>query len=266
MKKQALVFFVSLFFISSLSSVLFAEPLNNLKEFLEIDEDDEIPTSKKIIWFPTVEPEISLTWGTKIPFRRDLRSPAPSEELIFSYDAKEFRFDGGLQYQANQFDFTSHFFYMPTFYNTFQAGIGVNFHFYRYFKEFSEYDLIGTLRFRWIRGPVFSLDWGAGYLYKIASIDAVSSYTPRIYNLSYNFDLILKWKIGSAFAFWCGLKLQDYFDYALAISPFYKVGFDIKCNSNMTFGLDCTLKYIDMFFSAVYLNEANLRLTCKVAI
>ena len=266
MKKQTHVFFSLFFILLFFCAKLTAEPLNDLKEFLEIYEDEDIPAAEKIVWFSTEPAEISITWAEKYPFRKDLRSPSPSEEIVFSYDAKEACIDFGFQYQANQLDFATHFFYMPTFYNAFQAGIGLNYHIYRYFKEFTESDFIGSFRFRWIRGPVFSFDLAAGYLYKIAAIDAIREYTQRIYNFSYHFDLILKWKIASVFDFWGGLKLQDYFDYPLAISPLYKIGIDVRCNPNLIWGAECTLKYVDMFFSAVYLNEMSLRLFCKVAI
>lgn len=255
-----IIFLISLLFVTSLS----AEPLDDLKNFLEIEEDEDIPAEKKIVWFHTVNPEHSITWAQSIPVKKDLRANSPAEQMIFAYDAKEVRMDVGFQYQADQFDFATHFFYMPTFYNTFQAGIGLNYHFYRYFNEFSENDFIESLRFRWIRNPVFSFEIGAGYIYKIASIDAVKSYASRIYNFSYHFDLLLNWKIKQMFDLWFSLKLQDYFDYPLAISPFYKFGFDVKCGSNLVLGTDFSLKFVDMFFSAVYLNQSVARVFCKV--
>lgn len=266
MKKQAFVFFI-VFLISAFFSVsLAAEPLDDIKEFLELDQEEDIPSSKKIVWFPETSGKLSITWALAAPFRKDLRSTSPAEQLIFSYDARELRIDAGLQYQANQFDFATHLYYMPTIHDFCQVGIGINYHYYRYFKEFSERDVIGTFRFRWIRGPVFSFELGAGYLYKVASIDAVREYTSNIYNFSYNFDLITSWQFTPAFDFWCGLKLQDYFDYPLALSPIYKLGMDFQCNPDITFGIDGSFKFIDMFFSAVYLNEAKLRLSLKVAI
>ncbi len=262
MTKRLFVFII--IFISFFTTILTAEPLDDLKDFLEIDEDADIPASKKIVWFHTVHPEHSITWAHSFPVKKDLRANTPAEQLIIAYDAKEIRIDAGLQYQANQVDFTTHFFYMPTFYNTFQAGIGLNYHAYRYIDEFYESDFIESLRFRWIRGPVFSLECGAGYLYKIASIDAVKSYSSRIYSFSYHFDLLLNWKIKQVFDLWCSLKLQDYFDYPLAISPFYKLGFDVKCGPNLILGADYSLKFVDMFFSAVYLNQSVARVFCKV--
>ena len=255
-----IIFFILLLFGTSLT----AEPLDDLKDFLEIDEDEDIPPAKKIVWFHTIEPEHSITWAQSIPLKKDLRANSPAEQMIFAYDAKEIRVDAGFQYQSNQFDFATHIFYMPTFYNTFQAGIGINYHLYRYFNEFSENDFIESLRFRWIRNPVFSFEVGAGYVYKIASIDAVKAYTKRIYNFSYHFDLLLNWKIKQVSNLWFILTLQDYFDYPLAISPFYKLGFDVKCGSDLILGTDFSLKFVDMFFSAVYLNQSVVRVFCKV--
>ena len=266
MKKQAFVFLVIILFSSLFCASLSAEPLDDIKEFLELDQEEDIKKKKKVVWFPEAQGQHTITWALAAPMRRDLRSTSPAEQLILSYDARELRFDAGLQYQANQYDFATHLYYMPTIHDICQVGIGINYHYYRYFNEFSERDVIGTLRFRWIKGPVFSFEVGAGYLYKVASIEAVREYTPNIYNFSYNFDFISSWQFTSSFDFWGGLKLQDYFDYPLALSPILKMGMDFKCNPNLTFGFDGSLKFIDMFFSAVYLNETKLRLLCKVAI
>ena len=60
------------------------------------------------------------------------------------------------------------------------------------------------------------------------------------------------------------MNLQDYFDYPLAISPFYKIGMDVAVRKELLLGMDYTLKFVDMFYSAVYLNEQVLRFTVKV--
>ena len=221
---------------------------------------------RRITWLSDQEPVISATWGYTAPFRRDLRTTSPAEEFITAFDMKELRVDWGVKYQVNQLDIASHIFYMPTINDVCQIGIGLNHHFYRYFGEFTENDFIITLRFRWIKGPVFSFENGAGYLFKTATIDAVKAYKPRINNLSYNYDLICRWQFVPAYGVWCGLQLQDFFDYPLAISPIYKFGMDLKCNPIITLGSDLSLKFVDMFFSAVYLNEVVLRFTCKVVI
>lgn len=250
MKKRQLVFFLFILIFSSFFTGLHA------------DESD----SGRITWLSDQKPVISGTWAYTAPFRRDLRTTSPAEEFIAALDMRELRADWGIKYQTSQLDIASHIFYMPTISNICQFGLGLNYHFYRYFGEFTENDFIVTLRFRWIKGPVFSFENGVGYLFKTATIDAIKEYKSRINNLSYNYDLICRWQFVPAFGLWCGLQLQDFFDYPLAISPIYKFGLDLKCNPTITLGSDLSLKYADMFFSAVYLNEAVLRFTCKVAI
>lgn len=211
-------------------------------------------------------PSFSAQWGLSLPARRDMRNPGPSEELIFAADFRELRLNSGIKYQANQLDITNRFIYMPTFLNAFQAGFGFYWHYYRYCNEFTENDLIVNLRFRWIKGPVFSLENASGFLFKFASIDAIRAIKPLIYNFSYNFELSANWHIFNRADLWCALVLQDYFDYALAISPFYKFGFDFAANKNIILGIDYTAKFIDMFYSAVYMNESLLRFTFKVVL
>ena len=223
--------------------------------------------SKTIInWISPEKQELSAQWAVIFPSRRDLRNPAPSGEFITAADLGELRVDSGIKFQAEQLDFTERVFYMPTFFNTFQAGFGFNYHFYRYFKTFTENDFIISTRFRWVRGPVFSFEIAPGLLFKFASIDAIREFKPIIFNFSYHFSLICNWFLFNRANFWCGLNLQDYFDYPLAISPFYKFGFDFAANKNIIMGIDYTLKFVDMFYSAVYLNESLLRLSFKVVI
>jgi len=221
---------------------------------------------RAVNFFTPAKPVITAQWGSAFPFKGDLRNPSPSEDFIISADFKELRFDAGLKYQNEQLDFTNNLYYMPTFNNAFQAGFGFTWHLYRYFKSFTENDFIVTTRFRWIKGPVFSFENGVGFLFKYASIDAVKDKMPLIYNFSYNFDISFNWKLFQKANVWCAVKFQDYFDYPLAISPFYKIGFDLQLEPGLIFGLDYSLKFVDMFFSAVYLNESILHLTMKVVL
>ena len=102
MKKQAFVFLVIILISSLFCASLSAEPLDGIKEFLELDQEEDIPSSKKVVWFPEAQGQHTITWALAAPMRRDLRSTSPAEQLILSYDARELRFDAGLQYQANQ--------------------------------------------------------------------------------------------------------------------------------------------------------------------
>lgn len=217
-------------------------------------------------WFTKEMQGLSAQWGLSFPSRRDLRNPAPAEDLILAVDFGELRLDSGIKYQSSQLDLTNHIFYMPTFFNKFQTGVGFTWHYYRYFQEFTENDLIFSTRFRWIKGPVFTFENAYGILFKYTSIDAIKDLKPVIFSYSYNFELLCDWKLFRRSDLWCALNLQDYFDYPQAISPFYKVGLNYAANENLILGIDYTLKFVDMFFSAVYLNESVLRFTVKVAL
>lgn len=217
-----------------------------------------------ISWFTNEMPELSAQWGYSVPFKKDLRQPSAAEDFIIAADFRELRIDTGIKYQFNQLDITNRAVYMPTFNNSFQAGFGLCHHFYRYTKTFTENDIIVSTRFRWIKGPVFLFENAAGFLFKFATIDAVCKNTPCIFNLSYQFELLCKWQLNPSFDFWCAVNLQDYFDYPLAISPFYKIGMNVAVRKELLLGMDYTLKFVDMFYSAVYLNEQVLRFTVKV--
>ncbi len=222
--------------------------------------------TKIVNWFTNEIPGISAQWACSVPFSKDLRMSGPAEDFIIAADFKELRFDTGFQYQCRQVDFTSRIFYMPTFFNIFQIGIGLNYHLYRYTKSFTENDFIISGRFRWIKGPVFTCEIAQGFLLKFATVDAVIKRQPVIFNLSYQFELLCSWQIFQPIAFWTSIKLQDYFNYPLAISPIIKFGTDVSVSPGIIFGIDYSLKFIDMFYSAVYLNESVLRFTFKVVL
>ena len=269
-RKLLLVFFISLFFcffMSAKTTENNSEPVDDVTAEVTTDITiDSTSNSGAVNWFTKGMPVLSLQWGVSFPSKRDLRNPMPSEDLIAAADFRELRLNSGLKYQYDQLDFTNNIIYMPTFFNTFQTGLGLNWHFYRYFQTFTENDLIISARFRWIKGPVFSFENAIGGLFKFAAIDAIRQYKPCIFNFSYHFSLLCNWKLNQKSDVWCALNLQDYFDYPLAVSPFFKFGADYALKPEMRVGADVTLKYVDMFFSAVYLNECILRLTCKVVL
>ena len=221
---------------------------------------------KVIRWFTPGLPDFSAQWGYSVPFRTDLRNPAPSEDFTVAADFGELRLKSGLKYQCEQLDFTNTLIYMPTFFDVFQTGLGINWHFYRYFKEFTENDLTLTARFRLIKGPVFTFENAMGILFKFSSIDAIRQYDSCIYNFSYQHEFLCNFHIQNRADLWFALNLQDYFDYPMAISPFFKFGFDFTATPEIVLGLDYTMKFVDMFFSAVYMNESILRFTFKVVI
>lgn len=210
-------------------------------------------------------PDLSAQWGVSFPARRDVRNPSPAEDFIVAADFTNLHLDSGIKYQCNQLDLTNRIFYMPHVLDCIQAGGGFTWHFYRYIDVFTENDLTLTGRFRWIAGPVFSFENSLGLLFKFASIDAIKEYKPVIFNLSYQHELLCNWHLNTT-DLWFALNLQDYFDYPLAISPFFKFGVNYATKQNTVLGADLTLKFIDMFFSAVYLNEAVMRFTVKVVI
>ena len=220
----------------------------------------------EINWMTGGVPSLSAEWALDFPFQRDLRNPTPAEEFKLSVDFHELRTDSGIKYQNNQLDLTNRIIYMPTFFDTFQAGFGFTWHLYRYFQEFTENDLIFTTRFRWIHGPVFSFENAYGLFFKFAEIDAILQNRPLIFNLSYHFELMCNWHFAQTSDLWCGLWLQDYFDYPLAISPIIKFGYNFSVSPNVVLGTDLSFKFVDMFFSAIYLNEAALRVSFKVVI
>ena len=220
--------------------------------------------SEKVHWFTPGKPELEFSVTPCFSFKRDLRNDAIFIETNASADFKELFLDSGLSLQSQKFDFTTRAHYMPLFLDIFQAGIGVDYHFYRFFGVFSENDLLLSLRFKWCRTDFFNLEFDGGFLFKFTTIDLMSSYKSSLNTPSYFLELSMSWQFTPIFDLYCSVKSIDYFDYPLLGTPFFKVGCDYQFAENLKLNAELTLKYVDMITSAVYLSECIFRTGVKV--
>lgn len=220
--------------------------------------------SETVHWFTPGKPELEFSVSPCISFKRDLRNDVMFIESYASADFKELFLDSGLSLQSEKFDFTTRAHYMPLFLDIFRAGIGVDYHFYRYFGVFSENDLLLSLRLKWCRTDFFNLEFDGGFLFKFTSIDLMSSYKSSLNTPSYFLEVSMNWQFTPLFDFYCSVKSIDYFDYPLLGTPFFKVGCDYQFAENLKLNADLTLKFVDMITSAVYLSECIFRTGVKV--
>ncbi len=220
--------------------------------------------SETVHWFTNEKPEIEFSISPCFSFKRDLRNDTIFLETYTASDFKELFMDCGLSLQSEKFDFTTRVHYMPLFLECFQAGIGIDYHFYRFFGTFSENDLLLSLRFKWCRTDFFNLELDGGFLFKFTSIDLMHSYKSSLNTPSYFLELAMSWQFTPLFDFYCSVKSIDYFDYPLLGTPFFKAGFDYQFAENLKLNADLTLKFVDMITSAVYLSECIFRTGVKV--
>ena len=220
--------------------------------------------ASEIKWFTPERPEIVTSFAVGFPYAEDLRVDSNPAEIKVTADMQELYMDAGIAVSGVKFDFATHASYMPLFFNRFRAGLALNYHFYRYSDIFYENDYILAARFKWCKGPVFSVDCGIGLFMKFAVIDILQEYVPYLFDGSYVLDVCFNWKITSWASCFFSLSSTDYFDYPLIGTPFIKFGADFRILPVFGLGVDLTLKYVDMITSAVYLNESILRVAFKV--
>lgn len=215
-------------------------------------------------FFSTENPEYVFSAGFGLPYTKDLRMEENPAEFKFSTDFTELYADSGVCFTGNKFDFATHAKYMPTFFDWFRAGFGFTWHYYKYSDIFYENDLIFTHNFTWCKGPVFSFDFEIGFLLKWAVIESVKAFKPYIFTDTYVLGFGFNWKVFDWLKFYLSVKSVDFFDYPNIGTPYFKFGADFRFLQNFGASIDFTLKYVDMFASAVYLSESVTRVSFKV--
>lgn len=214
--------------------------------------------------FTNARPDMTASVDLSACLKRDLRAAPFILDSRFSADFKELYFDCGSALQDQKFDFTTNAFYMPTFLEKFRAGLGFGYHFYRYFNEFSENDILFSLRFCWCKTSFFNWSFTAGFLLKNSLIDAMAKYKSSLFTNSYFLDLRFDWNFTPQLKAWCSVSSIDYYDYPLIGTPFFKGGLSYKFIDNVSLDLSLSFKFVDMITSAVYLNECILKTGVKV--
>lgn len=214
-------------------------------------------------FFTTGKPDMTLTAGFTTSFKNDLKTEPFIVNSSFSLDFNELYMDWGSALQNKKFDFTGNVFYMPTFFNLFKAGLGFGYHNYAYYDEFTENDLLFSVRFKWCKTDFYNVHFAFGFLLKNTEINAMKQYD-NLFERSYFLELMFKWTFSSKFNLYCSVSSIDYFDYPLFGTPFFKGGVNYKINDNIGLEAAMTLKCVDMITSAVYLSECNLKTNVKV--
>lgn len=184
-------------------------------------------------------------------------------ESIVRSDFKELTMDAGCSLQGHRFDFTTSASYMPTFFNYIQAGLGINYHFYRYFQIFSENDFIISGDIKTCRNRIFDCEIGAGFALKYAVIDSIQKFVPGFLDYSLWLGFRADWKFTPNFDFYFSVKTTDYFDYPLLGTPFFKLGTNWRLLENFALNTELTIKMVDIITSAVYINECAFRTTFR---
>lgn len=217
-----------------------------------------------VVLFTPEKPEITASFELAGALKQDMRSAPVRFDQNISVDLKELRFDSGIAFQDSRFDFTNKIDYIPLFINRFRLGFGITYHFYRYYNVFSENDFLFATRFRWCSTDFFTMDLALGMQMKIASIDSITAYKGFITNICFFLDYTARWNFTEKFTGYAALSTVDFYDYPLFGTIFFKGGISYKIRKN--FGLDASLsfKFIDMYISAVSLNQCILQAGVKV--
>ncbi len=215
--------------------------------------------SETIKFFTPERPELTTSASLAVALKKDFRSSPLRFEQTISADFKELFTDCGYSIQAKKFDFVTHVNYMPTFFKSFRAGIGFNYHFYRYFDTFTENDLIFTTRFKWCRTDFFNMEVAAGIMMKFAMIDSIRQYRPVIDNYCLTFEYLCSWNLTPQWTVYASLASFDYFDYPLFGTPFFKGGATYHIKDNLAINASLSFKFIDMVVSTAYLSQCILK-------
>ena len=219
--------------------------------------------SESIKFFTPARPDLTTSAELAAALKQDFRSSPIRFEQTFSADFKELFLDCGYSIQASKFDFVNHINYMPTFFHCFRAGIGVGYHFYRYFDTFTENDILFSTRFKWCRTDFFNMEVAAGFMMKFALIDSIRDYSPIIDNYCFTFEYLCNWNLNPLWTVYASLASFDYFDYPLFGTPFFKGGASYHIRDNLAIDASLAFKFIDMVVSTAYCSQCILKAGVK---
>lgn len=211
--------------------------------------------SQTIKFFTPQKPDFTTTASLAVALKQDFRSSPLRFEQTIAADFKELFVDCGYSIQTSKFDFVNHINYMPLFFNCFKAGVGFNYHFYRYFDTFTENDLIFTTRFKWCRTNFFNMEVAGGFMMKYALIDSIRKYKPIIANYCFTFEYLCKWNLTPEWNIYASFASLDYFDYPLFGTPFFKGGVCYHIKDNFAIDGSLAFKCIDMVIGTANLSQ-----------
>lgn len=209
-------------------------------------------------------PDVGLKMSFLYPVQPSLKNQTLSLFSIVDLDFSSIDLDAGFRVSTDSTDSVVNFLITPLKFSLFELGLGCGYHFYDYFKVFTEQDIILNSHFAFLKGDIFRLQLNAGAFFK-ASFFKNQIITNNLWMHTIFLGLSLVWNINEHFRWFLSVSSIDYFDYAMIGTPFFKSGLDINFSHRLSFGADYTVKLIDMVAVAENISEMLLSVYVKVS-
>ncbi|MBQ8679776.1 MAG: hypothetical protein IJ530_08420 [Treponema sp.] len=142
-------------------------------------------------------------------------------------------------------------------------GCGALYHFQRFRNVSSEHDYMFSSNFSYRSDSGFSITFWGGYCGKSTQIDALKEYVPFIHDHYPYAGIIIDKVFSNGFEIYFRHSTHDFYRYPVFCSPSYSLGAAINLESGLRFGGDASIRIIDGYTTAPYVDSLILRMTAR---
>lgn len=142
-------------------------------------------------------------------------------------------------------------------------GCGGLYHFQRYKDISSEHDYMFTTNFRYHSNSGFTISFWGGYSGKSTRIDELAEYVPLIHDHYPAAGMVIDKIFSNGFEIYFRHATHDFYRYPVFCSPSYTIGGAINLDSGLRFGGEASLRIIDGYTTAPYVDSLILRMTAR---
>lgn len=204
-------------------------------------------------------PDIKIKSSLLYPTQPSLKNETLSLSNIVAFDFSSIDADVGFRISTDSSDTVLNFLITPLKNDGFELGAGLGYHFYDYFKVFTEQDIIFNSQVAFLKKDIFRFQINLGTFLK-ATFFRNNIITNNLWKPTAFIGFSFLWNINEHFKWYFSMSSIDYYDYSFLGTPFFKTGLDVIFSKRLSFGLDYTVKLIDMFAVAENISEMILGL------
>ncbi len=217
----------------------------------------EVPFKKVNFYSPKMK--WAVTNGLSFENGADFAPMTSSVDISVDLNMNEIKANIGSLMQPSQVDFSTEIIYWPTFFNCFNAGVGMIFHKMDYSKLFSEYDFLTGFYLSYHTKNKF--DCMANFLYhgKAAKIEAIEDDVSLLKNSSIAFKTEVNFRPIKPLNLNLSISSYSQFRYMLFLAPDFSFSADYKFFDTFSIGSELEIQYIDLFTLSSNLNSIDLR-------
>lgn len=220
--------------------------------------------AQNVNFFTPEMPSFSIKQNLQFNLVQDSKYQGIGTSIITDFDMKELYGSLGVNFVNGNFDITTEVVYWPTFFDKFNAGVGVVYHLYDYVGEFTENDFLFDLYFKIKIKNWMTFYQKLGFSRKAAVLETLDD---TICNNSFNIDSILYFYPSDRWTLFFQFSSVNYFDYPLFFTAMFNTGaeFDVVPSIFST-GIDINTEFYNFVVNSQDLGQMNVKVFGRLRI